>query len=355
MATSVSRINVTVGANTSQLTTGMQQAAASVRGFSGSAANAQFAIQQLVFAADDAIVSFGTGGFSGAVRGASNNVSAFAASLFGVKGLMVAVAISAAAQLVAALTKTRSEAKGAADAIDELTQSEIKALDAANKLAAIRAKGFIPLGDKRTSGQATASAFSADEDVRNARRELEAARAAKRAFQLANPTGINLLTGERPSSERIKEINDVVELFNKRIERHKEALRLAEAERKVQSELARVLREQEEIKRRANTAPDVPGDRFGFFSGGGAAAGLQAQLKAGSVRNSFDPFRFFGSLPSANAFGSSGAISAINQAQIGPKNVQDAQLRELQDIKRSSADIARSLGGKLPIAVEVPL
>ena len=45
MPQSVSKINVQVGANTAQLTQGMQQAAQSVRSFAGSAGNAQFAVQ----------------------------------------------------------------------------------------------------------------------------------------------------------------------------------------------------------------------------------------------------------------------------------------------------------------------
>lgn len=92
-------------------------------GLRGSSGIAGQAVQQLVFAVDDAASSFGTGGWSGAIRGSANNLSMLAGILGGPYGMAIAVAITAGTQLWMAFSKQKEEAAGAAQGVDQLTES----------------------------------------------------------------------------------------------------------------------------------------------------------------------------------------------------------------------------------------
>lgn len=112
MGVSISKIAVQVDGHTQGLTAAMRQGAQSIdmltmassrsarqsMAFGAAGNKSQVAMQQLAFAAEDAAISFSTGGFQGALRGASNNLSMVAMTLGGVRAQMLAIAGIAATQ-----------------------------------------------------------------------------------------------------------------------------------------------------------------------------------------------------------------------------------------------------------------
>lgn len=97
-------------------------------GFTKSGGKAQMALQQLIFAADDAASSFGTGGVAGAVRGASNNLTMVASLLMAPVGFGLVVATMAAIQLAFAFNKSKTATEEQTDALKELNE-ELGRLD----------------------------------------------------------------------------------------------------------------------------------------------------------------------------------------------------------------------------------
>lgn len=89
----------------------------------------QVAIQQLIFAVDDASTIYGQQGLSGAIRAAANNMTTFASLMFGPWGLAIAVAVAAATQLYLALNKTGDSAKSAGEKLKEVTDAVKEQID----------------------------------------------------------------------------------------------------------------------------------------------------------------------------------------------------------------------------------
>lgn len=89
----------------------------------------QVAIQQLIFAVDDASTVYGQQGLSGAIRAAANNMTTFASLMFGPWGLAIAVAVAAATQLYLALNKTGDSAKSAGEKLKEVTDAVKEQID----------------------------------------------------------------------------------------------------------------------------------------------------------------------------------------------------------------------------------
>lgn len=84
-----------------------------------SAGKSQMAMQNLIYAVDDASVSFTTGGFSGAIRGASNNLTTIAAQLGGLKTQIAAVGVLAVVQIGMKLYDNFDKAK---KPVEDLTE-----------------------------------------------------------------------------------------------------------------------------------------------------------------------------------------------------------------------------------------
>lgn len=345
MANSVSKINVLVGANTTQLTAGMQQAAGAVKGFSASAGSAQMAMSQMAFAVDDAVTVFGTSGLAGSLRAAGNNLTMMASTLFGIKGLMISVAAVGAAQLAMTFFKMGTGAKKASDEIDKLADAQKRMRDVRFEGAGNRMDMFFQAGR-----QSLPDAIKSLNDVRHSfmKSEYIMSRLQEDRATVANRFIPGELEGFDEVASHFKAIRDK-ELadLDERIAKESDILKILNGQELTMTEIVR--------QKRAAVAPGVPGDRFGFFSGKPGAQGIKGQLKLDALRQGGDPFRFFGSLPGANQFGSSGAVSTINQAMTGPKNVENAQLQELRNISRATGDAARALGGKLLVSEVVGL
>jgi len=91
----------------------VNQLTAAHRGLSAGAGRMQMAINQAIFAVDDAVTVYGTMGLAGAVRAASNNLTMMAGLLGGPWGLAIGVAIAAATQLYFTLNKAAEATKDA--------------------------------------------------------------------------------------------------------------------------------------------------------------------------------------------------------------------------------------------------
>lgn len=342
MANSVSKINVVVGANTAGLQSGMNQASGIVSRGMG---NVQTIAQQATFAVDDFFAAFSTGGVAGGLRGAGNNLTAIAASLGSIKAQLLIIAGLAVGQLLAkAFSGGKKDAEGLSKEIDRVADSMNRVREA--REAAIGARDDIFWGGR---GQNSADASKRLNEIR---RELQSSSGVLERLQADRQEVANRFIPGTPEGNQevmahFRAIRDQeLKALDEKIAKESEALEILKSQELAQTAVARRAREA--------VAPGRPGDRFGFFKNGPAAAGIKADLRLEQLK-SLDPASLFGKLPGAHAFGSSGAISTINQAAIGPRNVQDAQLRKLDQIAKSTGDAARILGSKLPVAVEVAL
>lgn len=343
---SVSKINVQIGSNAAQFAAGMGQASSAVGRFTASAGQMRMAVSQLAFAADDVVQVYGQAGVAGALRAASNNISVMAASLFGVKGLMIAVAASAATQLVMSFSKTKDAASEASEAIRQAQRALSEFQTQLSRGSAVPGQQRSLRQQLRDIGRESSLRSAVDRQMEG-RAELDSLRQ-----QLADE---NKRIADLRQVAASVQGDDATKAVQDEIAERKKAARAIRDQIREQEKLNEAIDLQIENLRH-NIAPGVPGDRFGFFGDGAAAQGIRARLSlAAAQQRTFDPMRFFSSLPGAQTFGSSGAVSTINQAMIGPKNVENAQLAELKTIARSTSDAARILGGKLPVAVEVRL
>jgi len=123
--------------------------ARSLGGVGGGAGKAQMALQQMIFAVDDATTSYGIGGLAGAVRGAANNVTMAASVIGGPWALAAAVAATATAQLYLTFNKTADSADKFTDALDRQTDSIKRMIDFRRELAELEFQG-----DSKQSGKA---------------------------------------------------------------------------------------------------------------------------------------------------------------------------------------------------------
>lgn len=126
-------------------------------GFLGGGGRGQAAIQQGIFAIDDFVTSLGTGGLSGAVRGASNNITAMASLMGGPWGLGIAVAATAVTQLAINFTDLgkmmeadTKKAEALKKAEEDLVAARSKSTQAAKAAAdALSGAGLSSLGAVR--------------------------------------------------------------------------------------------------------------------------------------------------------------------------------------------------------------
>lgn len=131
-------------------------------GVAGGAGKAQMAINQLIFAVDDAATSYGTGGLAGAIRGAGNNLT-MAASMMGPWGAAISVGVMAATQLGMALSKTGEEASNSGSLLDEFRQ-KVEALEkSANRIGS--RKAFDPMSMDATEAGARSRELSEENSL----------------------------------------------------------------------------------------------------------------------------------------------------------------------------------------------
>lgn len=341
---SVSKINVALTTNATQFAAGMGQASAAVGRFSGITSNLQGIAQQATFAVDDFMSQFIAQGPAAGLRAAGNNLTFIAASIGSVHAQLAAIAGISLAQL--ALNQWARDEQKAMDAAREATEAFRKEMDALRDAV----KQTVNVGAERRD---IARTFGGDQLRRRQQDSLDTIHDLSREYeglqQVLNRISPEMVALEFKSGKTDAD-RERLKLLKEQADETERAMNALMQERKLRQDIVRDIQKQLTSTR----APGVPGDRFGFFGAGAAAKGIKGQLSLDAAKT-LDPTRFWGNIPGANAFGTSGAVSTINQAMIGPKNVEAAQLQELKNIARSASDTARALGGKLTTIVEVGL
>lgn len=134
------------------------QAAGGKGGFNPNFGKAQMALQQLAFAVEDAAVSFETGGFNGALRGAGNNLTTMAMALGGVKTQFIVIGTIIGLQLIKPLARWVSGMKG----IDEQQEKMMATYQAARKAREDEIKQIIfETKQREAAAERIANAFNA--------------------------------------------------------------------------------------------------------------------------------------------------------------------------------------------------
>lgn len=386
MADNVIKSHVFIQVNGSQAVQELNQvnqATAKVgKGFS----KTQQISQQLTFAVDDAVTSFGTGGLAGALRGAANNLSMVAMMIGGVKTQLAVIGGIAAFQLIISQFNRMREAAGdAKDAVDRYKHS-LEIMTGRTDTDIGQRSQLREIAGLRT----TAEGFNRQRSLDNELNDL----IAKRGKLVATIRDLSRrITDEQEKQQMLEErggeaSGDDLELVTDRIA----AMRESRAERikeldtikeeiKQQRELNIAVRDQVELLQQRRL------EGFGLL-GIGTAGGLARELRIGGamikggediglsggagIKNNIGilggvgkllrearnrekqvpPTSFFRRLPGAGQMGTVGAASTLNQAKAGSQNVQSAQLNELRSIQRNTARGARAgenLGNKLEV------
>lgn len=92
------------------------------RAAGGGRGGGAFAFLELSRAAEDAAVSFGTGGFAGALRGAGNNISQFALAFGPLAGAITGIGVAALSGLVGWFERTKTATDAAKKSLDEFRE-----------------------------------------------------------------------------------------------------------------------------------------------------------------------------------------------------------------------------------------
>lgn len=228
-----------------------------------------FAFLELSRGIEDAAVSFETGGLTGAIRGAGNNVTAFLTMISPLAGAFGGLALAATSLLVPALSRIGSEAKDSAAELDNFKTR----LDAALSANRERAEFYAGLGKAQGSSAVKGIAeglrsqqSTIDDELRQLEQEREAKLAGARVFlpNLARPLGpgdkprvdatdLAELQGLGPvAAEQAAKLAEIEERINQRItERETLQRRLLATERRLQE-----ARERELAAQRAGTIHD---------------------------------------------------------------------------------------------------
>lgn len=354
MANSVSRINVEVGANVSQLASGMGNAAGIVQRGMG---NVQTIAQQATFAVDDFFAAFSTGGVAGGIRGATNNLTMIASSIGGIKTQLVAIAALSAAQFAVKWwdDAERKRVEASTKAIDEWRNSIQAARDAiaasGNSGAQLRAIGRSTdlasleqqRGDLSAQGQVS---FQQGADLLALRNRLDTERQ-------------NL----RFTSGRTAEQNKRLEAIDQEIASTDKLMESLGREDSERIKLVRGIEAQIKAIKEAETARQrVVDSQFEFkplFNRGEIREEIReidaqlAQLRQEQLP-SLSMASVFRMLPEANMMGSSGAVSAINAAMTGPQNARDsgpalqretnAILKRIEDLEKKKKGLVEVIG-----------
>jgi hypothetical protein len=340
VANSVSKINIVVGASTGQLQAGMNQAAATVQRGMG---NIQSVAQAATFAVDDFFAAFATGGVSGGLRGAGNNLTQIASMLGGIKVQLAVIAGLAVGQL---LIKQFEGTTKSIDKADKALAEFQERLKRGSAVAGSEAKARQTLREI-AGGQSLPDMFRQRNEGRTSLADLQSQLAAE-TKRLAD---LDQLRASVIGDEATKAVVDEI------AERKK-------AVREIRDEIREQERLNEAIEKRLRLLQGRRMDEFyGSGAFGGSGGSVLGRARAGadiaaidkeiaalrdSMRPSLSLADMFRMMPGANAMGSAGAISAINAARIGPQNARDsgpALTRETNRILSRIEDLERKKTG----------
>jgi len=306
----------------------------------------QTAAQQGVFALDDFVAGFQTGGVAGGIRGAANNLSFLAMQLGNIKVALGAIGALAVAQLAVKWWEEseRKKIELAKKAVDEYrdsiqqtrdaiansgsSSSEIRGIQKSTDLDALKEQQseLVAQGGDAfdQGGSLLALRNQLDTELQNL--QFNSNRTAEQDMRL------------EALREEIKETDRLSQALGREDAERIKVIRAIEAQIKA-------VEEAEAARKRSRDA-DVEFEQF--LSGSDRAgmdderlrneqeiADLQERIDAASGDMDVSSFS---KLPSAFGMGSSGDVSAINQAIAGPMNLRDAAD---QQTAKNTAEIAR--------------
>lgn len=346
MANSVSRINVVVGANTSQLSAGMRQAAATV---SGGMSRVQQVSQAATFAVDDFFAAFSTGGVAGGLRGAGNNLTQIASMLGGIKTQLAVIGVLAVGQFIA------KQWDSAAKSVEHTSRELTKLQDVMKRNSALATSGASSQRSllRDIAGETSVSGI---QDRRRAGMTALADLQADLENESSRIANLRQLKASVIGDDATKAVQDELD------ERQKNANKIRD-EIRAQKELNKAMDERLQTLRRGQRQGPVAPPALGLnltakererFSRQIADIDSDAARLRESMRPSLSMADMFRLLPGANAMGSSGAIGAINAAIAGSQNARDAgpalmrsmdgTLKRIEDLEKKKKGLVEVIG-----------
>ena len=158
------------------------------------ASRSQIIIQQLAFAADDAAISFSTGGFAGALRGASNNLSMVAMMANPVIGALTGIGLTVGGVFIRNWENASKAVEHHKDKIKELVD-ELKRLDErvlrANRGGAEASRILQLQADQKLLDDARAKQIEARTNTISAQQAVKAAEQRQKAIQATGAANLN--------------------------------------------------------------------------------------------------------------------------------------------------------------------
>lgn len=349
---SVIKSNVMINVNGAQAVAGLNQVTAATRQVGGGMNNLQQVTQNLAYAADDAVASFGTGGLAGALRGAGNNLTLVAGLLGGVKAQLLAVAaIGIGGFLASQWQRAKKATEGAKASLEDYGralrdiskqriggalelrqgQREIARETDLNSIRGRQRAGRDRLGDLEFEQNKTSNRLREVQRLRdryqNEVNRLESVGGANLAIEnMLNPAQGRRYEEFKGRLEELKKENDEL------VKSHREIATQIEQ----QKELNMLTSERVEEVRKLDKIHQI-------LAINQELADLREKQAAQRGITADDAF---GSFARAERFGSTGAVSTINAARFGSQNIQDAGLQVDRDQLETQRRIERLLRDK---------
>lgn len=372
MAGSIGDVNVRITTDAGGVGPAVAQAQRQFRQFQQTAsqgmANVQGVAQQAVFAVDDFFAAFATGGVAGGIRGAANNLTLIASMLGGVKVQLAAIAaVTIGGFLAKQFLDAKEKAKDLADAVRDIAHASKEAAQGranARELAGLWGAGAVPEMDLpavRAERERNAAAFKQNQESLR-----EAAARAKETAQARDNLRSQALIEEADPSRWSKEVKQSVEDAERaakaaatEVEHRKAVIASVNEQAYALQKLQRV-REVED-RRRGHRGADGVFDPFISARERRATqlafedASVEVEAMRESIRSRRGQYitSMFGNMPTANAFGSVGAISAVNTATAGSMNARDSLTRNTEEMKRDIRILRELEQKKKEVAIEV--
>lgn len=216
--------------------------------------NTTFAIQQLALGVQDAASVFGTGGFSGALRAAGNNLVQFASIMSPMSGTMAAFAVTGLQVMADQFTRTGDAAKKAAESVllytnnAEKLSRDIKAGRAVSDNTDVETSGEARSNAKRLQKEfedARQLEFRSRTELNNLRDLMDQTReriGAKSSFQDRLGNNLQPLTAEA-GKQRLDDLNKQQDALRKQADEQERMAKELQAQRdaaiKQEAELVR--------------------------------------------------------------------------------------------------------------------
>lgn len=323
---SVIKSSVQINVNGAQAAAGLNQVTAATQRTAKGFAKTQQVTQNLAYAADDAVQSFGTGGLAGALRGAGNNLTLVAGLLGGVKVQLLAVAaIGIGSFLASQWDRARKATQGARDAVTDYGKSlrdiSKQRISAAMDLRQgrreiAREDDLDSIKSRQRSGKDRLGDLEAQRNLSD-KRLLEIQQLQDKyqttVNQLESVGGVNLAIENQLNPAQGRKYDTAVQRLGE-LQKERDELVASHREIKDQIESQKQLNQLAEDRVKLGRVHEL----------------LKINQELADIRQAnrgITADDAFSAFPSAQRFRSAGAVSTINSARFGPQNIQDAGLQ----------------------------